>query len=177
MLIAVDAPQAPDIAGLIRQHLSDNYAVSPADSVHALGVEALTDPRITLWSARDAQTSGLLGIGALLRHSPVMAELKSMRTDRAARRRGVGSKILAAIIAECQREGVQDLKLETGAEDYFAPARAMYVRAGFISCAPFASYSADPHSVFMSLRIDDRDDKMLGKGAALCLAQRPHLPL
>ena len=149
----MDSPQAPDVADLIERHVSENYAVSPADSVHALGADALSDSRITFWSARDGATETLLGIGALLQHSPVMAELKSMRTSTAALRRGVASRILAAIIAECQRAGVRELKLETGIEGFFAPARALYERAGFVECAPFASYSEDPNSVYLGLRI------------------------
>lgn len=118
-----------------------------------LGADALTDPRITLWSARDETTEELLGIGALKRHSAVMAELKSMCTAAAARRRGVAAKILATIITECRKDGVQELKLETGIEAYFAPARAFYERFGFVRCEPFASYVADTNSVFLSLQV------------------------
>jgi putative acetyltransferase len=33
---------------------------------------------------------------------------------------------------------------------YFAPARALYARAGFTACAPFGDYAEDSHSVFMT---------------------------
>jgi putative acetyltransferase len=32
-----------------------------------------------------------------------------------------------------------------------SPARAMYARHGFVECAPFEPYAADPFSVFMTL--------------------------
>jgi putative acetyltransferase len=32
----------------------------------------------------------------------------------------------------------------------FAPARGLYLKAGFVECAPFADYSLDPNSVFMT---------------------------
>ena len=32
----------------------------------------------------------------------------------------------------------------------FAPARALYARAGFSTCEPFAGYALDPNSVFMT---------------------------
>ena len=33
----------------------------------------------------------------------------------------------------------------------FAPARALYERAGFRICGPFAAYVEDPNSVYMTL--------------------------
>jgi hypothetical protein len=29
----------------------------------------------------------------------------------------------------------------------FAPARALYTRAGFVPCAPFGEYTSNPHSM------------------------------
>jgi putative acetyltransferase len=43
--------------------------------------------------------------------------------------------------------------LETGTEDYFAPARRLYLRHGFTECPPFGDYRLDPNSVFMELRL------------------------
>lgn len=43
------------------------------------------------------------------------------------------------------------LSLETGSWEYFRPAIALYRRHGFVECAPFADYAADPNSVFMTL--------------------------
>jgi len=153
VLIALDTPHTPDVLELIGRHLAENYATSPPESVHALGADALTHPSISFWSAREEVSGQLLGIGALKRHSPEMAELKSMRTTEAARRRGVASALLRAIIKDCRRAGVRELNLETGAEDYFAPARALYERTGFEACPPFAAYTTDPNSVYLSLRI------------------------
>ncbi len=45
------------------------------------------------------------------------------------------------------------LSLETGAWPYFAPARGFYQRHGFVECAPFGNYVADPNSVFMTLQL------------------------
>jgi putative acetyltransferase len=33
----------------------------------------------------------------------------------------------------------------------FAPARRLYARAGFATCPPFADYTDDPNSVYMTL--------------------------
>ncbi|AYG05323.1 GNAT family N-acetyltransferase [Gryllotalpicola protaetiae] len=129
------------------------FATSPPESVHALDPEALAHSSITFWSARDAETGELLGIGALKQHSDSLAELKSMRTSAAARGRGVASAVLGAIVAECRARGIRELKLETGAENYFAPARAMYAKHGFLISAPFADYTDDPNSVYFTLAL------------------------
>ena len=46
------------------------------------------------------------------------------------------------------------LFLETGSQEFFAPARRLYERHGFAACPPFAGYEADPNSVFMTLLLD-----------------------
>jgi putative acetyltransferase len=45
------------------------------------------------------------------------------------------------------------LSLETGSWAYFAPARALYARHGFVECAPYGAYKLDPNSVFMTLEL------------------------
>jgi putative acetyltransferase len=153
MIIAVDDPKAADVLALLEEHLDDMYATSPAESVHALDPEALAHPSITFWTARDAETGELLGIGALKQHPDGLGELKSMRTAAAARGRGVASAVLGAILAEARGRGIRDLKLETGTEDYFAPARALYAKHGFLRCGPFADYTDDPNSAYFALAL------------------------
>jgi putative acetyltransferase len=58
-------------------------------------------------------------------------EVKSMRTVKAYRRRGVASKILEHIIKEAQQRAYDCLNLETGAMTEFTAARALYIRYGF----------------------------------------------
>jgi putative acetyltransferase len=48
------------------------------------------------------------------------------------------------------------LSLETGSWAYFAPARALYERHGFVECAPFGEYREDPNSVFMTVVLGER---------------------
>ena len=45
--------------------------------------------------------------------------------------------------------GLKDTDAD-GAEDYFEPARRLYERYGFTPCAPFADYTDDPNSVYLS---------------------------
>ena len=64
--------------------------------------------------------------------------------------RFLGSLLLGHIIAEAQRMGFTRLSLETGAAEFFAPARRLYEKFGFTYCEPFADYRPDPLSVFLT---------------------------
>ena len=151
-----DDPARTDVHQLLSEHLADMYATSPAESVHALDHAALSGPSITFWTARE--DGGLLGCGALkLLDSPtgpaLAGEIKSMRTATSARGRGVATLMLRHILDDARARKLRRVFLETGAEDYFAPARRLYARNGFTECAPFAGYTLDPNSVFMELSL------------------------
>ncbi len=147
--IREDDPRRPEIAELLTLHATTARAQSPPESAHALDIEALCAADITFWAAWDE--TGVLGFGALKELTLGHGEIKSMHTVAAQRGRGVGARILAQIVAEAQRRGYARLSLETGSMEFFAPARALYARAGFRTCAPFASYREDPNSVYMTL--------------------------
>ncbi|MEH2177641.1 GNAT family N-acetyltransferase [Nostoc sp.] len=106
---------------------------------------------MTFWTAWERLK--LLGCGALKELDSRSGEIKSMRTAKAHRRRGVASKILEHIIKEAERRAYHRLYLETGAIPEFAPARALYARYGFEYRGPFADYIDDPNSVFMTLAL------------------------
>lgn len=157
--IARDTPARPDVLNLLAEHLADMAATSPAESVHALDPEALAGPDIAFWTARDdggPDGGRLLGCGALKELGTAEGEIKSMRTANHARGRGVASLLLAGILDEAARRGYQRLFLETGSQEFFAPARRLYERHGFTVCPPFADYVLDPHSVFMVRAVSER---------------------
>jgi putative acetyltransferase len=77
-------------------------------------------------------------------------EIKSMHTLKEVRGSGVGSAMLRHIMERAQEMKLKRLFLETGSFDYFAPARALYARHGFLECPPFADYNLDRNSTFMS---------------------------
>ncbi|WP_454084338.1 GNAT family N-acetyltransferase [Georgenia sp. Marseille-Q6866] len=143
---------AADVAALLREHLDDMYATSPSESVHALSEQGLRDPDVTFCTARD-DDDGLLGCGAIKRLGANAAELKSMRTATAARGRGVGSAILTHLLDVARERGCTTVHLETGSMDYFAAARRLYARHGFVETGPFGDYAPDPLSTFMVLRL------------------------
>ncbi len=147
-----DSPTRADVVALLTEHLADMYATSPAESVHALDPSSLATPEITFVTARDG-AGRLLGCGALKALDPRHGELKSMRTAAGARGRGVATRVLTHLLAVAAGRGYTRVSLETGAEEYFAPARRLYVRHGFVPCPPFAAYVPDPHSVFLTLTL------------------------
>ena len=140
-----------EIAGLLQEHLTDMHRITPAGSVHALDLAALRAPTITFWTVWSG--TELLGCGALKELDSKSGEVKSMRTAAAHRGRGVGRAMLEHILKEADRRGYESLSLETGATLEFAPARALYSRYGFTVCGPFAEYTADPNSVFMTKKL------------------------
>ncbi|WP_435768661.1 GNAT family N-acetyltransferase [Nocardioides sp. SYSU DS0651] len=148
MEIEPDDPRRADVVALLQEHLADMRATSPPESVHALEPEALTGPGLSFWSLREAGV--LLGCAALKVLDPRHAEIKSMRTAAAARRRGVAGRLLDHVLAEARSRGIRQVSLETGSQDFFAPARALYASRGFAECGPFGDYRPDPHSTFMS---------------------------
>jgi putative acetyltransferase len=152
MLIIVEDPTGADVIDLLTEHLADMHRVSPPESIHALDPKALAIPAITFWTARD-DAGRLMGCGALKELGPGAGEVKSMRTADAARKRGVGSAVLAAILAEALHRGYHTVSLETGSQPFFEPARRLYRQHGFTECGPFADYVLDPNSMFMSLRL------------------------
>jgi putative acetyltransferase len=148
MQIRTDDPGNPPVAELLREHLRSMEQTSPPESRHALDIDGLRQPDITFWSVWEGDQ--LAGCGALKALDDEHAEIKSMRTAGAYRRRGVASALLEHFIVEAMRRGYRRLSLETGSMAYFEPARRLYASFDFVECGPFATYVEDPNSVFMT---------------------------
>jgi putative acetyltransferase len=143
----------PRVVALLQAHLTRARAETARGSAHALDLSGLQAPEVTFWSAWEGDT--VVGVGALRRLSTDHGEVKSMHTAEAARGRGVGTAMLRHIMAEARARGMTWLSLETGSWPYFAPARALYARHGFVECPPFGAYREDPNSVFMTLALGE----------------------
>ena len=151
LIIAVEDPNASDVRALLDRHLALARVQSPAEHVHALDTEAWADPDLTLFGAR--RDGSLMGVGAIRRLDDTHAELKAMHTRAEARGQGVGQAILAHLLRVARARGYQRVSLETGTMDAFAPARALYRRAGFWPCAPFGPYTVNPYSICMTMAL------------------------
>ncbi|KHK99020.1 acetyltransferase [Microbacterium mangrovi] len=132
---------------LITAHLDAMHADTPAESVHALGLDELAQPSITVWSAWSR--GELAGVAALKELESHRGEIKSMRVRDSFRGEGVGRALLQHLIEVAKERRMTSLWLETGTTDDFVAARHLYERAGFIECGPFEGYVADPLSIFM----------------------------
>lgn len=141
----------PRLAAFLQAHLDDMEPTAPPESRHALDLTGLASPRVRLWVA--IEDGEVFGTAALAEIDAAHAELKSMRTEPRLRGRGVASRLLEHALADARSRGVVRISLETGSMDFFAPARALYARAGFVECPPFGAYAEDPLSTFMTLEL------------------------
>ena len=144
----------PRLAAFLQAHLDDLEPTAPPESRHALDLPALEGPRVRMWVATDADD--IVGTAALAALDAHHEELKSMRTEPRVRGRGVASSLLAHALDDARSRSVERVSLETGSMAFFAPARSLYAKAGFVPCAPFGTYVEDPNSTFMTLELTPR---------------------
>ncbi len=149
--IRPDRSVSPQVLPLLQRHLDLMHASSPPESVHALDPAALDTPDVAFFTLREADL--VLGMGAIKRIDGNHAEIKSMHVVAEARGRGLARVMLDHLLLQAAKLGYRQLSLETGVEPVFAPARALYERAGFDYCGPFEGYVLDPNSVFMTKAI------------------------
>ncbi|RDW73393.1 hypothetical protein BP6252_07300 [Coleophoma cylindrospora] len=151
MIIAQDDISRPDITALLEAHFTALF-VSIKANIRLLDVSALRHPSITIFTARNPASEELMGCTALKQISPIRGELKSMRTAAGHQRKGVAGALIRHILSVAKLRAYQEVILETGALEEFAPARALYARYGFVTCDGFEGYDNTPSeakSVFM----------------------------
>ena len=139
----------PQVLDLLHTHLGGMHATSPPGSVYALDLSGLQAPDITFWTAWEGGT--LLGFGALKELTPVIGEVKSMRTSGTHLRKGVASRLLEHMIAVARSRGYTRLSLETGSGPAFEPALALYRRYGFVNGEVFGKYRKSDFNQFLHL--------------------------
>lgn len=139
------------VVAMLKFHFDTNISVTPAGSAHVFDVSRLKAPDISFWSTWDGEA--LMGTGALKKIDAINGEVKSMHTLVTSRRSGVGQAMVLHIIDAARAMGLKQLWLETGSFVFFAPARALYAKNGFVECEPFEGYQRDANSTFMTRRI------------------------
>lgn len=150
MTLAVEriAADDPALSEMIAVHAAQSDAAYPAASNHHQDGATLAAEGAVMFVAREA--GRVVGMGGYKIIAPGEAEVKSMHVAETARGRGVAARLLETILDDARSAGVRQVFLETGSLDASAAARRLYERAGFAYCPPFASYRADPLSVFMT---------------------------
>jgi putative acetyltransferase len=148
MNIHIGELDRPDVQALLDLHVSAMSAFSPPEACHVLPGSALMSPLITFFTIREGDR--LLGMGALKELGGQEGEIKSMRTAPDALGRGIGKRLLEAIVAEARRRGYRRLRLETGRSFEFAAANHLYHRAGFTEGEPFGGYPVTEFTRFLA---------------------------
>ena len=141
----------PEVYELLVKHFIELRSVSPEGSAHVLDIAGLKDPTIKFWSLWEKDQ--LMGAGALKFLDKEHGEFKSIRVNDKFRNKKNGIKIIDHLINEAQKLNVKKLSLETGAGEFFLPARKLFMSSGFKVCEPFSHYKDDVNSVYMSLLI------------------------
>ena len=59
------------------------------------------------------------------------------------------------LIDKEKKLGIKRLSIETGAGEFFAPARKLFDKCGFRPCSPFAHYKKDINSLYLTKLIDN----------------------
>jgi putative acetyltransferase len=150
--IALDDPDADDVREILARHLAFAHATTRPEEVYALDVDALLDPAVTFVSYRDG--GAVLGVAAIKELGDGHAEIKSMHTAAEARGRGIGRALVDHLLGIARTRGYRQVSLETGSGPAFAPARALYARAGFVPCDAFGDYVPSPNSAYMTHELD-----------------------
>ena len=143
-----EPPTRTEIKRLIAE--ADAYAMSlyPPESNHLTSPEDLVAQGVRFFVAR---ADGVAVGCAALRRDGTEGELKRMFVLERARGIGVGRTILRAVEDAARADGIVVLRLESGFRN--AEALGLYRRSGYVDCAPFGTYRADPVSVFMEKRL------------------------
>lgn len=146
--VAVEAANQPDIQRLL--DLSDSVAARlyPGAFRQPLTAASLALPNVTLFVARD-ETTRALGCAALLDLSDDAAELKRMIVDPDHAGRGVGRRLLLAILQGARERGMRTILLEVGIHN--VAARRLYEQVGFRDRGPFGRYRQTPIATFMQI--------------------------
>ena len=141
-----------EVNELLTKHFVELRAASPEGSAHVLDIPGLKVPSIKFWSLWDEEK--LIGCGALKFLNAEHGEFKSIRVHDNFRNQGQGINVINHLIKEAKKLKIKRLSIETGASDFFVPARKLFKKTGFTVCEPFAHYKKDINSVYLTMLID-----------------------
>ena len=137
-----------EVHELLIKHFIELRAASPEGSAHVLDIPGLKVSSIKFWSLW--QNEMLMGCGALKFLDEGHGEFKSIRIHDNFRRMGNGINVINHLINEAKKLNIKKLSIETGAGEFFEPARKLFKQCGFEICGPFAHYKEDINSVYLT---------------------------
>ena len=140
-----------EVHELLIKHFIELRAASPEGSAHVLDIPGLKVSSIKFWSLW--QDDMLMGCGALKFLDKEHGEFKSIRIHDDFRKQGNSINVINHLINEAKKLNINRLSIETGAGDFFIPARKLFKKCGFEVCDPFAHYKEDINSVYLTKSI------------------------
>ena len=143
----------PEVHELLTKHFIELRAASPEGSAHVLDIPGLKTPSIKFWSLW--QNDMLMGCGALKFLEKDHGEFKSIRIHDNFRRTGNGTNVINHLISEAKKLNIRKLSIETGAGNFFKPARKLFKKCGFETCKPFAHYKEDINSLYLAKTLEN----------------------
>ena len=138
----------PEVNELLIKHFVELRAASPEGSAHVLDIPGLKVPSIKFWSLWEKDM--LMGCGALKFLDEKHGEFKSIRIHDNFRKKGNGVNVVNHLIKEAKKLNIKRLSIETGAGNFFEPARKLFKNCGFKPCKPFAHYREDINSIYLT---------------------------
>tara|TARA_B100000700_G_C14677355_1_gene683711 strand:- start:111 stop:578 length:468 start_codon:yes stop_codon:yes gene_type:complete len=142
-----------EVDELLKKHFIELRAASPEGSAHVLDIAGLKVPSIKFWSLWENKK--LFGCGALKFLDNTHGEFKSIRVHDNFRNKGNGLKIIEHLIDEAKILNIKRISIETGAGDFFIPARKLFKKCNFEPCEPFAHYKKDINSIYLTKLISN----------------------
>ena len=143
----------PKVHELLSKHFVELRAASPEGSAHVLDIEGLKVQSIKFWSLWENKK--LFGCGALKFLDNTHGEFKSIRIHNDFRHKGNGVKVINHLISEAKILNIKRISIETGASNFFIPARKLFKRCNFEPCKPFAHYKDDINSIYLTKLISN----------------------
>ena len=138
----------PEVNKLLINHFIELRAASPEGSAHVLDIDGLKDCSIKFWSLWN--NNMLTGCGALKFLNSNHGEFKSIRVHDNFRNKGYGINVINHLISEAKKLSIKQISIETGAGEFFIPARKLFKKCGFKPCEPFAHYKEDINSIYLT---------------------------
>ena len=124
----------PEVNELLTKHFIELRAASPEGSAHVLDIPGLKIPSIKFWSLWE--NNKLMGCGALKFLDKNHGEFKSIRVHDNFRNKGYGIKVINHLIDEAKKLDINRISIETGAGNFFKPARKLFKKCNFELCEP-----------------------------------------
>jgi putative acetyltransferase len=146
IVIERNTPHDPQASALLDASQGLMRRLFNPEENHFLSHDALAQPDVQFFTAREADSKTLLGCGAV-KNCGDYGEVKSFFVTDAARGKGIGAALIRQIEDQARADELPLLRLETA--ELLAAACRLYERHGFTRRGPFGDYQDNGTSVFM----------------------------